>query len=324
MPDMTRIGITMGDPNGIGPEVIAKSLRDLERSGELNFEPVIYGSEQVIRKSCELNGYEIRTPLINIEGFPVNELTPGKVSSKAGKISIKSIEKAVKDAVAGNLDAVVTAPISKESIHMSGSAYPGHTEMLKDLTNAHHAVMMFDGGPFRVALVTIHIPLSEVPVRITGESVFNTIQVCRNDLVNRFGITNPKLAVCGLNPHAGEAGAFGNEEIEHIAPAVRNAADKGIDVTGPYPADTLFYHAMKGKWDMIIAMYHDQGLIPFKMLAFDKGVNVTLGLPIIRTSPDHGTAYDIAWKGDADPASMTEAIKLAVKLADRSRAADKI
>lgn len=309
----------MGDPNGIGPEVIAKSLRDLARSGEPSFEPVIYGSEGVIRRSCELNNFEIRTPIVNIEGFPVSELTPGKVSRMAGTVSIKSIETAVNDAVSGDLDAVVTAPISKESIHMSGSVYPGHTEMLKDLTNAKHPVMMFDGGPFRVALVTIHIPLSEVPGRITRESVFRTIKVCSNDLVSRFGIENPKLAVCGLNPHAGEAGAFGNEEIEQITPAVREAGDEGIDVAGPYPADTLFYHALKGKWDMIIAMYHDQGLIPFKMLAFDKGVNVTLGLPVIRTSPDHGTAYDIAWKGDANPASMTEAIKLAVKLANRKR-----
>ena len=222
---------------------------------------------------------------------------------------------AVRAAITGEIDAIVTAPISKESIHLAGSAYPGHTEMLRDLTGSENAVMMFDGGAFRVVLVTIHCALSEVPRMITRESVFSVIHIANTSMKRQFGLASPRIAVCGLNPHAGEAGAFGSEEIDSIIPAVEKAKNLGISVDGPLPADTLFYQANKGRWDVVVAMYHDQGLIPFKMLAFDKGVNVTLGLPIIRTSPDHGTAFDIAWQNKADPESMAEAIKLAAKLA---------
>jgi len=174
---------------------------------------------------------------------------------------------------------------------------------------------LFEGGEFRVVLVTIHCALSEVPKLITQDRVFNAIELTHNSLVELFNIRSPKIVVCGLNPHAGESGIFGNEETEHIIPAVRRATDLGIDVTGPLPADTIFYRARKGIWDAVISMYHDQGLIPFKMLSFDDGVNVTLGLPIIRTSPDHGTAFDIAWEGKANPSSMIAAIMVAARLA---------
>jgi 4-hydroxythreonine-4-phosphate dehydrogenase len=174
--------------------------------------------------------------------------------------------------------------------------------------------MMFEGGRFRVVLVTIHCALSEVPRLINQGKILATIELTHESLISLFGVPEPEIVVCGLNPHAGEAGAFGNEEILHIAPAIVRAREKGIDVSGPMPADTLFYYALQGRWDAVIAMYHDQGLIPFKMVSFDEGVNVTLGLPIIRTSPDHGTAYDIAWKGKANPSSMIAAIKVAISL----------
>jgi 4-hydroxythreonine-4-phosphate dehydrogenase len=187
--------------------------------------------------------------------------------------------------------------------------------MLKDLTGADQAVMMFEGQKFKVMLVTIHEALSNVPKLISKERVLSTIQLTHDSLVNLFKIDDPKIVICGLNPHAGESGAFGKEEIDHIIPAVEEARNKGINIEGPLPADTLFYYANQGKWDAVVAMYHDQGLIPFKMISFDDGVNITLGLPIIRTSPDHGTAFDIAWKGIANPSSMIAAIKVAAQLA---------
>lgn len=315
-----RIGITMGDPNGIGPEVIVKSLKELSGYTEYDFECVIYGSREVMDEAADLACCGPLSALIRECGdFSLRDLRPGEITEAAGSISLQCISSATKDAMESIIDAIVTAPISKEAIHRTGSPYPGHTEMLRDLTGAAYPVMMFDGGPFRVALVTIHIPLSSVPENITADNVLKTIRVCRDDLEHKFNIRSPKIAVCGLNPHAGESGAFGREEIEHITPAVLSARNEGIDVSGPYPADTLFYRAMQKRWDVVIAMYHDQGLIPFKMLAFDKGVNVTLGLPVIRTSPDHGTAYDIAWKGIADPGSMKEAVRLAIKLSSSSR-----
>ncbi|HKQ31760.1 MAG TPA: 4-hydroxythreonine-4-phosphate dehydrogenase PdxA, partial [Thermodesulfobacteriota bacterium] len=201
------------------------------------------------------------------------------------------------------------------STHLAGSRFPGHTEMLKELTGAEDAVMMFEGGSFRVVLVTIHTALRDVPKLITKESVLSVIKITHRALLDKFKIPQPKIAVCGLNPHAGESGAFGDEEIVHITPAVAEARKLGIGVTGPQPADTLFYYANQGKWDAVVAMYHDQGLIPFKMLSFNVGVNLTLGLPIIRTSPDHGTAFNIAWKGVADPSSMIAAVKVASRLA---------
>jgi 4-hydroxythreonine-4-phosphate dehydrogenase len=245
------------------------------------------------------------------------------VDRKAGEASLSYIREAVKAAIAGGIDAVVTAPISKESTHLAGSKFPGHTEMLKELTGADEAVMMFEGGSFRVVLVTIHTALKEVPKLITKESVLSVIKITHSTLVNQFKIKDPKIVVCGLNPHAGESGAFGDEEIVHITPAVAEARKQGIGVTGPLPADTLFFYANQGKWDAVVAMYHDQGLIPFKMVSFNVGVNMTLGLPIIRTSPDHGTAFNIAWQGVADPSSMTAAVKLAARLASEPKKSGK-
>ena len=306
------IGITMGDPNGIGPEIIAKAVQSNEVKNIC--EPIIYASKSVLKKAEQAFGLAIDCKIEDGDKYKNLEIIPGEVNKASGESSIYYIEEAVKDALKNNIDAVVTAPISKESTHLAGSVYPGHTEMLKDLTGAENAVMLFEGGPFKVALVTIHCPLSEVSGLITKENVFRTLTVCDNDLQSKYGINKPKIAVCGLNPHAGEAGAFGREEIEEIIPAINEAVNEGINVHGPFPADTLFYDANRGEWDMVLAMYHDQGLIPFKMVAFDTGVNVTLGLSIVRTSPDHGTAFDIAWKGIAKSTSIIEAIKSAVRL----------
>ena len=308
-----RIGITMGDPNGIGPEVIVKALHSAE-VGEL-CETVVFGDAEIIQAAADNAGLNINIKVENCSAFGKDDLNPGSIDKKAGQASLDYISTAVNSALTKNIDAVVTAPISKESTHLAGSAYPGHTEMLKDLTRADQAVMMFEGSRFKVMLVTIHTALANVPGLITKDRVLSTIQITHDSLINLFKIPEPKIVVCGLNPHAGESRAFGDEEINHIIPAIEEARETGINIEGPLPADTLFYYANQGRWDAVVAMYHDQGLIPFKMVSFDEGVNITLGLPIIRTSPDHGTAYDIAWKGKADPSSMIAAIKVAAQLA---------
>lgn len=312
MTSKPRIGITMGDPNGIGPEVIVKALACSEI--ETICTPLVFGSAEVMEEAKKLTGLGSSFDIVSIGDFGGEKLSPGRPEKEAGEASLSYIREAVRFALEGRIDAVVTAPITKESIHLAGANYPGHTEMLQELTGAKRVAMMFEGGRFRVVLVTIHCALSEVPRLINEERVLSIIELTQESLTGLFKIPEPKIVVSGLNPHAGEAGAFGKEEVTHIIPAIRRAVEKGINVTGPMPADTLFYYAAQGRWDAVIAMYHDQGLIPFKMLYFDEGVNVTLGLPIIRTSPDHGTAYDIAWKGKANPSSMIAAIRIAVSL----------
>jgi 4-hydroxythreonine-4-phosphate dehydrogenase len=243
----------------------------------------------------------------------IKKFIKNKPTAEGGKACVSYIKKAVKFALSKQVDGIVTAPISKESLKMAGFKWPGHTEMLADLTNTKDYAMMLVGGPLRVILVTIHTALKNVPDLITRPRVLKTIRLAKKtcDMLN---IKNPRIAVAGLNPHAGEAGIFGDEEIRKIIPAVKEAQKEGITVSGPYPPDTVFHKAYKGNVDIVVCMYHDQGLIPLKMLAFDKGVNVTIGLPFVRTSPDHGTAYDIAWKGIANPSSLLEAIKVAAML----------
>lgn len=304
------IGITMGDPNGVGPEIIVKAISSKEIKDLC--EIVIYGDAGIIEKASDNSVTDLK--IVECSDFRLEDLKPSTLDKKAGQASLDYITTAVNSALTNEIDAVVTAPISKESTHLAGSKYPGHTEMLKDLTGADQAVMMFEGQKFKVMLVTIHEALSNIPKLISKERVLSTIQLTHDSLVNLFKIDDPKIVVCGLNPHAGESGAFGKEEIDHIIPAVEEARELGINIQGPLPADTLFYNANQGKWDAVVAMYHDQGLIPFKMISFDDGVNITLGLPIIRTSPDHGTAFDIAWKGIANPSSMIAAIKVAAQL----------
>ncbi len=285
-----RIAITAGDPAGIGPEVVARAAADPRVAAAC--EPVVYGA-------------------------PADEsFAPGVLSAEAGRAAFDAIVRAVADAQGGSVHAIATAPVNKEAFRLAGLPWSGHTDLLAHLTGAPHVAMMFHSDVLRVVLATVHIPLADVPGRLTRESLEATIALTAAELP-RFGIAAPKIAVAGLNPHAGEHGLFGSEEARTIAPAVEACRSRGIDVSGPFPGDTIFVRARRGEFDVVIACYHDQGLIPVKLLAFGEAVNVTLGLPIVRTSVDHGTAFDIAGKGIADPASMVAAVLLAARLARR-------
>lgn len=334
----------MGDPGGIGPEVVIKALADPARRARARYR--IHGSSVAMLDAARGAGIEpfwVRVPratayalphvlgsggpdvvLVDSDGAgddlsatpPVHER---RATRAGGELSFRWVEDAIADArrVPGDplrADAIVTAPISKEAWALAGHGeFPGHTELLAARFNAPRAAMMFEAGVLRVILVTTHIPLAEVPGAITTERVLETIQL-GHDACVRLGVASPRIAVCGLNPHAGEAGLLGHNETRTITPAIERACGAGIDCSGPFPGDTIFNAAVKKRYDMVVAMYHDQGLIPVKLLAFDSAVNVTLGLPNVRTSPDHGTAYDIAGQGRADPGSMGAAIDLAVRL----------
>ncbi len=322
---MEKIAITMGDAAGVGPEIIAKALYCAEIRDFCA--PLVIGSRIVMQEAIDLLKLPLKLRLIKtpdecasvigtielIDAEAPEGLEKRKATINNGKACVSYIKKAVELALNKKVDGIVTAPISKEALKMAGMKWHGHTEMLAELTNTKDYAMMLVGGQLRVILVTIHTSLKSVPEMIKKEGVLKTILLARKacDMLN---IKNPRIAVAGLNPHAGEAGIFGDEERNEIIPAIEEAKKLGIPVTGPYPPDTVFHKAYKGEIDIVVCMYHDQGLIPLKMIAFDRGVNVTIGLPIIRTSPDHGTAYDIAWKGIANPSSMLEAIKLAARL----------
>ena len=287
-----RIAITVGDPAGIGPEIARKTADDV-RVREV-CEPVLYGPPEG-------------------STFP-----PGHLSAEAGRAAYDAICAAVRDAQAGSIAAIATAPINKLAFWKAGLPWKGHTDLLGHLTKSPRAAMMFWSEPLKVVLATVHVPLAAVPVTLTRDVMNEIIDLTARELP-RFGIARPRLAVAGLNPHAGEEGLLGAEERTVIRPAVEAARSRGIQITGPIPADTVFVRATKGEFDVVIACYHDQGLIPVKLLAFGHSVNVTLGLPIIRTSVDHGTAFDIAGKNVADPTSMIEATLLAARLASGSR-----
>lgn len=309
-----KIAITIGDPAGIGPEVVLKAVISHEIAGLCK--PIIIGDIAVVEEAIEklnipvnLNNFKI----INTGEIKSRNFQKCKPAAESGRACVSYIKKAVELVLNKEVDAIVTAPISKESLKMAGFKWPGHTEMLAEFTNTKDYAMMFYSDKLKLILVTIHTALRNVPDLIKKEKVLKTIMLAKK-ACDMMGIENSRIAVAGLNPHAGEAGIFGDEEVKEIIPAINEAQTSGIFTSGPYPADTLFHKAYNGEFDIIVCMYHDQGLIPLKMIAFDKAVNVTIGLPIIRTSPDHGTAYDIAWKGIANPSSMIEAIKLAVKL----------
>jgi 4-hydroxythreonine-4-phosphate dehydrogenase len=283
-----RIAITVGDPAGIGPEIAVSAAKD-PRVLEV-CEPVVYAPPDASRYA------------------------PGILSGGAGRAAYDTIVRAVEDALARRVDAVATAPVNKEAFRLAGLPWSGHTDLLAHLTGAPHVAMMFDSPALKVVLATVHIPLADVPRALTQASLETTIALTARELP-RFGIARPRIAVAGLNPHAGEHGLFGHEEERAIGPAIDACRSRGIDVSGPYPGDTVFVRARRGDFDVVVACYHDQGLIPVKLVAFGQAVNVTLGLPIIRTSVDHGTAFDIAGKGVADPESMITAVLLAVRLA---------
>jgi 4-hydroxythreonine-4-phosphate dehydrogenase len=285
------VAITAGDPAGIGPEIAARAARDPEVLSLCD--PIIYGPSS----PDELARF-----------------VRGQVSAEAGRASYDAVVGAVEDAVAGRVAAIATAPINKAAFAAAGLPWKGHTDLLAHLTGAPRGVMMFHSDTLRVVLATVHIPLAAVPGAITPALIEDVIGLTAAELP-RFGIANPRLSVAGLNPHAGEDGLLGDEDERVLRPTIARCAARGIDVRGPFPADTVFLRALRGEFDAVIACYHDQGLIPVKMAAFGRAVNVTLGLPIIRTSVDHGTAFDIAGKGIADPGSMIEAVKLAARLA---------
>ena len=328
------IAITMGDPMGIGPEVVAKALCDpaIMRLGKF----VVYGQNQPLVDAAECAGMRPFWFRIAKENMPTtrgvaaepvvldygheDSLSNTRAPSRAGGLLSKAfVEDAIADALrpvgdARRVDAVVTAPIAKESWSMAGFKWPGHTELFAARCKATRHTMLFESPRLRVALATAHVPLMDIRNMLTIGRVFDPIDLGYN-YCRQLGIEKPKIAVCGLNPHAGEHGLFGDEEERVIAPAIEIARRNGIDVRGPFPGDTIFIDAAAGKWDLVVAMYHDQGLIPVKLLGFDRAVNVTIGLSMVRTSPDHGTAFDIASKNTASPNSMKAAIELAVKLA---------
>lgn len=329
---MTRkpvIGITMGDPAGVGPEIVVRALAG--RKVRSLCRPVVFGDPSLLSRAATLVGSSLTfhsvsragedSPRGTIPVVPVgplrSPLRPGRPAAAGGRISVAAVEKATAAALGGEVDAIVTAPISKDAIRRAGSPYPGHTEMLASLTRTKRFAMMLVGGGLRVSLATIHIPLAKVPSSLSAARIGRVIDLTWEALPG-LGAAGGTIAVCALNPHAGEAGIMGDEDSRIVAPAVRAAARRKIRVSGPYPADTVFYRACRGEFAAVVAMYHDQGLIPVKTLAFDTGVNVTLGLPIVRTSVDHGTAYDIAWKGEARPESLLAAIRTASGLS-RSR-----
>ena len=332
---LTVIGITIGDYAGIGPEVTVKALGRRKLLGSAKV--VIYGNRialddiskrikktlpyQLIDEHEDITFRRGRIFLLDCSKFKRRKIFYGKIDKKIAADSMQYIKKAAEDALAGRIDAIVTAPINKSGIQKAGFRFAGHTDYLASLCKVKHYAMMFVGAGMKVVLATIHIPLNEVSKRISKNAIHQKILLADRALKKWFGIKKPKIGVCGLNPHAGEGGVLGDEERRFIIPAIRRAASEGMDVSGPFPSDTLFNRCRKGEFDVVLAMYHDQGLIPIKLLAFNRGVNVTLGLPFIRTSPDHGTAYDIAGNGSAEAGSMTEALRLAVQLSSKHRRA---
>jgi 4-hydroxythreonine-4-phosphate dehydrogenase len=324
------MAMTIGEPAGIGPEL---ALRAWTRRAEIGAPFFILADPVALGELARQLALDVPIAIVepaqaaetSDRALPVVPLrvsaaaTPGQPDSSFAAATIESIERSVGYIRSGEASVVVTNPIAKHVLYEAGFVYPGHTEFLGALArqwgSRAQPVMMLWSRELSVVPVTIHIPLAGVPRALTRELIVSTARIVARDLRDRFGIARPRLAVAGLNPHAGEAGAIGREEIESIIPAIAELRAEGLDVAGPYPADTMFHAAARARYDVALAMYHDQGLIPIKTLAFDTGVNVTLGLPFIRTSPDHGVAFDIAGKGLANPTSLIEAARLAARLA---------
>ncbi len=330
---LPKIGITMGDPVGIGPEIVLSAHKNFKLHSFCN--PVVLGDagllETLIHKtdsSLELNILKpeseiIGEPgilnLINLSALNHTDLTWGVPTKETGAAMISYIKAAAEYAMNGTTDAMTTSPVTKTAMKLGGSLFHGHTEYLAHLTGTDNFRMMMAGDKLKIVLVTIHIPLKDVSEALTLSGILDTIVMTNNSLKRHFGIKNPRIAVAGFNPHAGEQAMFGSEENEIIIPAVNKARESGIYTEGPFPPDTVYKKATDGHFDSVISMYHDQGLIPFKMVHFEDGVNTTLGLPIIRTSVDHGTAYDIAGKGIANPQSLVAAIKMAAEQATKAK-----
>ena len=324
-----KIAITIGDAGGVGPEIAVKTA--LESDIVQICQPVLIGPESVVKRAVDqftpnaeiknITDFEGEQKCIVFDDFSelqIESYPDGISSAEAGLVAYKGVELATKAVIAGKYDAIVTAPVSKESVNLAGIEFQGHTEFVAELSGVEDFCMMQSDGPLRVNFVTCHIPINEVSDAISKERILKCIELI-NDAAIADGVTQPKIAVAGVNPHAGEGGYMGKEEIETVIPAMKVAEQLGIKVEGPFPADTLFIENTRTQFDGIVCMYHDQGHIPFKMLAFDRGVNSTLGLPIIRTSVDHGTAFNIAWQGKADIGSLIAAIKTAVNRVRKKR-----
>ncbi|SHF28633.1 4-hydroxythreonine-4-phosphate dehydrogenase [Thermoanaerobacter uzonensis DSM 18761] len=321
------IGITMGDAAGVGPEIIMKALSD-PQIYEIS-KPVVIGDAKMLQRAesflktgllikaiQNVEEAEFKFGVVNcidLNLLPI-DLPYGRLSEKAGDAAFKYLKKAIELAKDKKIDAISTAPLNKEALHKAGYMYPGQTEILAKLTNTTDFAMMLSAPRLKVIHVTTHVGLVDAVKMINPERVYTVIKLAYNTL-KKAGYSNPRIAVCGINPHAGENGLFGyGEEEEKIVPAIQKAQTENIKVTGPLPADTVFFRTIRGEFDIVVAMYHDQGHIPIKVLGFETGVNITVGLPFIRTSVDHGTAFDIAGKGIADEKSMKEAIRQAAEL----------
>jgi 4-phospho-D-threonate 3-dehydrogenase / 4-phospho-D-erythronate 3-dehydrogenase len=320
-----RIGITMGDPAGIGPEIIVSTIAEMDP--KTRAVSAVIGNIDILRRADKLLG----TGLKFVEGLDVadgevavahvptkgqEKIVDGEASPHGGEAAYRYVEKAVELALAKRIAVIVTAPLNKAAMHAAGHHFDGHTELLAELTGAKQSFMLLAGDKLNAIHVTTHTSLRNATERPTIERVVATIRAA-HDHFRELGVEHPRIAVAGLNPHCGEGGIFGREEIDRIAPAVEAASKQGIDVKGPISGDTVFYRALKGEFDVVVTQYHDQGHIPTKLIAFDETVNVSLGLPIRRTSVDHGTAFDIAWKGKANNTNMKSAIAYARKIADR-------
>ncbi len=322
------VAITMGDPCGIGPEIIVGALALPQIHAACR--PLLLGDPMALKRALAITGEQLevteitgalpdessseRIYLRSLTNLAEQDMLFGAPTIASGAAVVHYIREAARLCLTGEVSAMATAPLNKEAMHKAGFPYPGHTELLAELTNSPEFVMMLAGKKLRVTLVTIHEALADVPRLVTMEKILTTIRITHRDL-ERYFKKKPRIAVLALNPHCGEGGVFGREEREIIAPAIAAARGEGLDASGPHSADTLFHFALGGEYDAVVCMYHDQGLIPLKLLHFDDGVNITLGLPIIRTSVDHGTAYNLAGTGRASTASMTAAILMAAEMA---------
>lgn len=330
--DKIRVGITCGDPHGIGLETIMKVFSDPRMAEQIT--PILYAHPEAIKTHKKLNHIEEfqytsiqqaseahikKVNLVNVWKDFKGNFELGKPSKEAGEMAFKSLEMATADIAANKIDVLVTAPIDKDSIQSSDFKFPGHTEYLAKIAGTDKVLMFLVSDVLKVGIVTGHLPLKEVPQNITKDKILEKLSLMQESLIRDFGVPRPRIAVLGLNPHAGDNGLLGTEEKEIILPAIKEAFEKGALVFGPYGADGFFGSGVYKQFDAVLAMYHDQGLAPFKTLVFESGVNFTAGLPIVRTSPDHGTAYDLAGKGKADEASMRAAIFTAVDVYNKRR-----
>lgn len=325
-PSTRPLAVTMGDPHGIGPEITVRVCADPRRPAPV----LVIGDPGALARACHTTGTGLRVRTVGtpagagrtpgvLDVLPAGPALPadlalGTVAATAGAASYAYVRKGVELALAGHVRALVTAPVNKEALRLAGVPHPGHTEILAELTGTERYAMMMANDELRVVLVTVHQSLRTAIDALTVERELDTIRLAHETLGGRGGSTGPRIAVAGLNPHAGENGLFGAEDLDVIAPALRAARAEGIDASGPWPADTVFMRARAGEFDAVVAQYHDQGLIPVKYLGLEHGVNITLGLPFVRTSVDHGTAFDLAGTGTADPTSLLTALRHAAEL----------